>query len=124
MIAIDERGVDSSAPEMDCYETLGAQLAPAIKSLSGTPVPTLEKDFISGCLAELDAKGIDYSLINTDQNALDVPAVMSSLPHLTWTGRSPVWETSTGMAVRISSGGAGPTARMPCGSWTARRLSR
>lgn len=80
IIAIDERGVDSSAPEMDCYTTLGAQLAPVIdQRISGIAAPTLEADFIKGCLAELDAKGIDYSLINTEQNAMDVPAVLSAL---------------------------------------------
>ncbi len=79
IIAIDERGVDSSAPEMDCYTTLGEQLGPVVESQSGIDVPTLEQDFIKGCLEELDAKGIDYSLINTEQNAMDVPAVMSAL---------------------------------------------
>ena len=39
----------------------------------------LEQGFVEGCLAELDAKGIDISLINTEQNAMDVPAVMSAL---------------------------------------------
>lgn len=80
IIAIDERGVDASAPEMDCYTTLGAQLGPVVEAqVTHAEVPTLEKDFIKGCLAELDAKGIDYSLINTEQNAMDVPAVMSAL---------------------------------------------
>ncbi|EAQ03487.1 hypothetical protein OB2597_02667 [Pseudooceanicola batsensis HTCC2597] len=79
IIAIDERGVDTSAPEMDCYATLGDQLGPVAQSQTGPAVPTLEQDFIKGCLAELDARGIDYSLINTEQNAMDVPAVMSAL---------------------------------------------
>lgn len=81
IIAIDERGVDSSAPDMDCFETLGAQLGPAVQSLAGTVVPALEKDFITGCLVELDNRGIDTSLINTEQNAMDVPAVMSALAY-------------------------------------------
>ncbi len=79
VIAIDERGVDSSAPEMDCYETLGAQLGPVVELGVDAAAPTLEQEFITGCLAELDAKGIDYSLINTEQNAMDVPAVLSAL---------------------------------------------
>ena len=80
IVAIDERGVDASAPEMDCYTTLGAQLGPVVEEqVMHEAVPTLETDFIKGCLAELDAKGIDYSLINTEQNAMDVPAVMSAL---------------------------------------------
>ncbi|MFC6760774.1 alpha/beta hydrolase [Sulfitobacter porphyrae] len=80
IIAIDERGVDSSAPEMDCYTTLGAQLAPVVdQKITGNAAPTLQADFINGCLAELDAKGIDYTLINTEQNAMDVPAVLSAL---------------------------------------------
>lgn len=80
IIAIDERGVDASAPEMDCYTTLGAQLGPVVEAqVRHAEVPTLEEDFISGCLAELEAKGIDYSLINTEQNARDVPTVMSAL---------------------------------------------
>ncbi|MGR3313977.1 alpha/beta hydrolase [Roseovarius indicus] len=80
IVAIDERGVDASAPEMDCYNTLGAQLGPLVdEQVTHGAVPTLEEDFIEGCLAELDAKGIDYSLINTEQNAMDVPAVMSAL---------------------------------------------
>ncbi|MBR9894133.1 alpha/beta hydrolase [bacterium] len=80
IIAIDERGVDSSAPEMDCYSTLGDQLGDVVDArLEGLQMTVLEQDFISGCLAELDAKGIDISLINTEQNAMDVPAVMSAL---------------------------------------------
>ncbi len=80
IIAIDERGVDSSAPEMDCYSTLGAQLEPVVEArIKGVEMPGLEQDFVKGCLSELDAKGIDYSLINTEQNAMDVPAVMSAL---------------------------------------------
>ena len=80
IIAIDERGVDSSAPEMDCYATLGDQLGDVVDArLEGLQMTVLEQDFISGCLAELDAKGIDISLINTEQNAMDVPAVMSAL---------------------------------------------
>jgi len=80
IIAIDERGVDSSAPEMDCYSTLGDQLGDVVDArLEGLQMTVLEQDFISECLAELDAKGIDISLINTEQNAMDVPAVMSAL---------------------------------------------
>ncbi len=80
IIAIDERGVDSSAPEMDCYTTLGDQLGDVVDArLQGLEMTVLEQDFVSGCLAELDAKGIDISLINTEQNAMDVPAVMSAL---------------------------------------------
>jgi len=79
IIAIDERGVDSSAPEMDCYSTLGAQLGPVVEKRAGADIPSLSVDFIKGCLAELEAKGIDYSLINTEQNAMDVPAVISAL---------------------------------------------
>ncbi|TMV10656.1 alpha/beta fold hydrolase [Arenibacterium halophilum] len=79
IIAIDERGVDSSAPEMDCYSTLGEQLGPVVEKKAGTDVPSLSLDFIKGCLDELESKGIDYSLINTEQNAMDVPAVMSAL---------------------------------------------
>ncbi|MBN9675431.1 alpha/beta hydrolase [Salipiger bermudensis] len=80
IIAIDERGVDSSAPEMDCYSTLGDQLGDVVDArLQGLEMTVLEQDFISECLAELDAKGIDISLINTEQNAMDVPAVMSAL---------------------------------------------
>lgn len=80
IIAIDERGVDASAPEMDCYTTLGAQLGSVVEEkISHAEVPSLNEDFIKGCLDELEAKGIDYSLINTEQNAMDVPAVMSAL---------------------------------------------
>lgn len=80
IIAIDERGVDSSAPEMDCYTTLGDQLGDVVDArLQGLEMTVLEQDFISKCLAELDAKGLDISLINTEQNAMDVPAVMSAL---------------------------------------------
>jgi pimeloyl-ACP methyl ester carboxylesterase len=80
IIAIDERGVDTSAPEMDCYSTLGAELVPALeREFTGMAPPALQEDFITGCLVELDEKGIDYSLINTEQNAMDVPAVMSAL---------------------------------------------
>jgi len=80
VIAIDERGVDSSAPEMDCYSSLGAQLGPVIDSrIKGIDVPNLEKEFVKSCLDELEAKGIDYSLINTEQNAMDVPSVMLAL---------------------------------------------
>ena len=80
IIAIDERGVDSSAPEMDCYTTLGDQLGDVVDArLQGLEMTVLEQDFISKCLVELDAKGIDISLINTEQNAMDVPAVMSAL---------------------------------------------
>ena len=80
IIAIDERGVDSSAPEMDCYATLGDQLGDVVEArLQGLEMAALEQGFVEGCLAELDAKGIDISLINTEQNAMDVPAVMSAL---------------------------------------------
>ncbi len=79
IIAIDQRGVDSSAPEMDCYATLGEQLGPVVEMETSADVPSLSLDFIKGCLEELAAKGIDYSLINTEQNAMDVPVVMSAL---------------------------------------------
>ncbi|KEP68854.1 alpha/beta hydrolase [Thioclava dalianensis] len=79
IIAIDERGVDASAPDMDCYSTLGEQLGPVVDAIGGAAIPSLGLDFIKGCLKELEAKGIDYSLINTEQNAMDVPAVMSAL---------------------------------------------
>ncbi|ETA53811.1 alpha/beta hydrolase [Ponticoccus alexandrii] len=80
IIAIDERGVDASAPEMDCYATLGDQLGDVVETrFKGLEMAPLEHDFIEGCLAELAAKGIDTSLINTGQNAMDVPAVMSAL---------------------------------------------
>ncbi|WP_413219169.1 alpha/beta hydrolase [Tritonibacter mobilis] len=80
IIAIDERGVDSSAPEMDCYSTLGNQLGDVVEArFQGLEMTVQEQGFVEGCLAELDAKGIDYSLINTEQNAMDVPAVMSAL---------------------------------------------
>ncbi|MBN9888973.1 alpha/beta hydrolase [Salipiger abyssi] len=79
IIAIDERGVDSSAPDMDCYATLGDHLAPVVEMGADVAAAVLEQDLIKSCLAELDAKGIDYSLINTEQNAKDVPAVMSAL---------------------------------------------
>ena len=82
--AIDERGVDASAPEMDCYSTLGEQLGPVVEAIGNSTLPSLSLDFIKGCLEELDAKGIDYSLINTEQNAMDVPAVMSALGYDTY----------------------------------------
>lgn len=79
IIAIDERGVDSSAPEMDCYSTLGAQLEPALELQARGALVELQDEFITACLAELNQRGIDISLINTSQNAMDIPAVMSAL---------------------------------------------
>ncbi|QQA41288.1 alpha/beta fold hydrolase [Pelagovum pacificum] len=84
IIAIDERGVDNSAPEMDCYDTFSAQLQTVLDMQSGATPPQWEDAFVEGCLAELDERGIDISLINTEQNAMDVPAVMSALGYDTY----------------------------------------
>lgn len=86
IIAIDERGVDSSAPEMDCFQTLSEELETALplRDIGTDALAQLEPEFVKSCLAELDARGIDYSLINTEQNAMDVPAVISALGYETW----------------------------------------
>lgn len=84
IVAIDERGVDSSAPEMDCYQTLASELDTVVAARSGNAPPPLPGDFITACLDELTARGIDYTHINTYQNARDIPAVLSALGYETY----------------------------------------
>lgn len=84
IIAIDERGVDTSAPEMDCYATLGEELEPIIKLRPQGDFGALGPDFVKGCLQELKDRGIDIAKINTRQNALDVPNVIAALGYKSW----------------------------------------
>ncbi|QQA41287.1 alpha/beta fold hydrolase [Pelagovum pacificum] len=84
IVTIDERGVDSSAPEMDCYGTLATDLEDVVALVSGTGTGPLPGEFLTACLEELDARGIDYTKINTYQNARDVPAVLAALGYDTY----------------------------------------
>ncbi|WP_068111063.1 alpha/beta fold hydrolase [Tropicimonas marinistellae] len=79
LITFDQRGVDASAPDMDCFNTVADSLGDAVDSLGGKEVPELQLEFVRGCVEEIQSRGIDITKMNTTQNALDVGALMSAL---------------------------------------------
>lgn len=79
IIAFDQRGVDASAPDMDCFGTLAENLEPIVDQLGGADLPQLEETLVRDCISELTERGFDLPMFNTTQNALDVRAVMSAL---------------------------------------------
>lgn len=79
VIAFDQRGVDASGPDMDCFGTLAENVGDVVDSLEGTDLPELESTLVSECIAELEGRGFDLPLFNTTQNARDVRSVMSAL---------------------------------------------
>lgn len=79
LITFDQRGVDASAPDMDCFNTIADSLGDTVDNLGGKDVPNLELDFIRSCVDEIESRGIDITKMNTTQNALDVGALMSAL---------------------------------------------
>ncbi len=79
IVAFDQRGVDASAPDMDCFGTLAENIEPIVDQLGGAHLPELEQTIVRECIAELDGRGFDLPQFNTTQNALDVQAVMSAL---------------------------------------------
>lgn len=79
VIAFDQRGVDASGPDMDCFETLAENVEDVADSLAGAEMPELEGRLVSECILELEGRGFDLPLFNTTQNARDVGSVMSAL---------------------------------------------
>ncbi|NOC84524.1 MULTISPECIES: alpha/beta hydrolase [unclassified Ruegeria] len=79
VVAFDQRGVDASAPDMDCFGTLAKNLEPIVDQLGGADLPQLETALVRDCISELTERGFDLPQFNTTQNALDVRAVMSAL---------------------------------------------
>ncbi|WP_299751816.1 alpha/beta fold hydrolase [uncultured Tateyamaria sp.] len=79
VVAFDQRGVDASAPDMDCFGTLAQNIEPIVDQLGGAELPQLEETLVRDCISELKERGFDLPRFNTTQNALDVPAVMSAL---------------------------------------------
>lgn len=79
IVAFDQRGVDASGLDMDCFETLAENVEPVVRQIAGEEFPDLELDLIQSCITELGDRGFDLQYINTEQNAFDVQAVMSTL---------------------------------------------
>ncbi|MBF9030398.1 alpha/beta fold hydrolase [Rhodobacterales bacterium HKCCE3408] len=79
IIAFDQRGVDTSGGIDRCFETVADNVEPILETLTGEESPALFTALVEACIAELDASGIEYQYINTEQNALDVAAVVSAL---------------------------------------------
>jgi len=79
IISFDQRGVDASAPDMDCFGTVAENLDASVRSFAGEGVPDLPETFTRGCLEELAGRGIDITKYNTTQNALDVGALMQAM---------------------------------------------
>lgn len=79
VIAFDQRGVDASGPDMDCFDTLAENVGEVASALNGAEAPELETTLVSQCITELEGRGFDLPLFNTTQNALDVRSVMSGL---------------------------------------------
>ncbi|MEV8468769.1 alpha/beta fold hydrolase [Fluviibacterium sp. DFM31] len=79
IISFDQRGVDASAPDMDCFGTIADNLDESVRSIAGEDLPDLPVDFARDCLKEIAGRGVDITEINTTQNALDVGAVMAAL---------------------------------------------
>ena len=79
IISFDQRGVDASAPDMDCFNTIAENLDESVRSVAGEEIPDLPVNFTRSCLEEITARGVDITKINTTQNALDVGAIMSAL---------------------------------------------
>ncbi|MDK3075290.1 alpha/beta fold hydrolase [Sedimentitalea sp. JM2-8] len=79
IVSFDQRGVDASAPDMDCFGTIADNLDESVRSFAGEELPDLPVDFTRSCLEEIVGRGVDIKKINTTQNARDVGAVMSAL---------------------------------------------
>ncbi len=79
IISFDQRGVDASAPEMDCFGTIADNLDASVRTFAGEAVPDLPVTFASSCVEEIASRGVDIQMINTTQNALDVGALMEAL---------------------------------------------
>lgn len=81
VVAFDQRGVDASgAPESRCFATLAADPLQVAEGLrGGVDRQALTREMTRSCLAEIRASGADISKINTEQNAMDVGAVMKAL---------------------------------------------
>lgn len=78
LITFDQRGVDASAPDMDCFNTIADSLGPTLDSL-GEDKPELQLEFVRNCVSEIEGRGIDITKMNTTQNALDVGLIMSAM---------------------------------------------
>jgi pimeloyl-ACP methyl ester carboxylesterase len=80
IVAFDQRGVDASGADTRCVATVAGNVARMVDAASGTTLPPEAFDALAkACLTELKANGTDISKINTEQNALDVQAVMRAL---------------------------------------------
>lgn len=79
IISFDQRGVDASAPDMDCFGTLAENLDASVRTIEGEDTPELPLEFAQGCVAEIASRGIDITKINTSQNAQDVGMLMAAL---------------------------------------------
>ncbi len=86
VVAFDQRGVDASgAAESRCYATLAADPAAVVDAARGVGDKlALRREMTRACLDEIAASGADISKINTEQNAMDVRAVMRALGYPTY----------------------------------------
>lgn len=81
VVAFDQRGVDASASaESRCFATLASNPEGLVQATRGIgDRVALTRTLTRACLDEIKASGADISKINTEQNAMDVRAVMHTL---------------------------------------------
>jgi pimeloyl-ACP methyl ester carboxylesterase len=81
VVAFDQRGVDASgSAESRCFATMAADPQAIVDATRGLgDRQALTREMTRACLDEIRASGADISKINTQQNAMDVGAVMHAL---------------------------------------------
>jgi pimeloyl-ACP methyl ester carboxylesterase len=86
VVAFDQRGVDASgSAESRCFATMAADPQAIVDATRGLgDRQALTREMTRACLDEIRASGADISKINTEQNAMDVSAVMHALGYPTY----------------------------------------
>ncbi|MFB1486112.1 MULTISPECIES: alpha/beta hydrolase [unclassified Thiocapsa] len=86
VVAFDQRGLDVSASaESRCFATLASNPEGLVQATRGIgDRVALTRTLTRACLDEIKASGADISKINTEQNAMDVRAVMHTLGYPTY----------------------------------------
>ncbi len=86
VVAFDQRGVDASgSAESRCFATMAKDPQAVVNATRGIGDKlALTREMTRSCLDEIKASGADISTINTQQNAMDVGAVMQALGYPTY----------------------------------------
>jgi pimeloyl-ACP methyl ester carboxylesterase len=86
VVAFDQRGVDASgSAESRCFATMAQDPQAVVDATRGIGDKlALTRAMTEACVDEIKASGADISMINTEQNAMDVRAVMQALGYPTY----------------------------------------